>query len=78
MYRQFGYVHTRVLLYLQCELADMEARLRAMDDRDAQDEDRQLLLQSQKRNSSVDSERGTLLSQFRVKLKEYGTSQTGE
>jgi hypothetical protein len=72
MYRQFGYVHTRVLLHLQCELADMETRLKMMDERDSQDERRKVFLQSQKRDSA-EPERGTLLSEFRVKLKEYGT-----
>jgi hypothetical protein len=74
MYRQFGYAHTRVLLHLQCEVAEMETRLKDMDERDAQDEDRKMLLQSHKRNSRADPERGILLSEFRAKLKEYGTS----
>ena len=72
MYRQFGYVHTRVLLHLQCELAEMETRLKVMDEDDSQDERRKVFLQSQKRDTKSNPERGILLSEFRVKLKEYG------
>ncbi|KAI9773663.1 MAG: hypothetical protein M1840_006937 [Geoglossum simile] len=71
MYRHFGYIHTRVLLHLQCELADMETRLKVMDERDSQDESSKVFLQSQKRDSKGNPERGILLSEFCVKLKEY-------
>jgi hypothetical protein len=72
LYRQFGYVHTRVLLHMQCELASMEAMLKKMDKVDNGDPDRQLLLRSQDASIHDNPEREKLLKDFRGKLKEYG------
>ncbi|KAH0565177.1 hypothetical protein GP486_001423 [Trichoglossum hirsutum] len=71
LYRQFGYVHTRVLLHLQYELSSMEATLKNMDGADDRDEDRQLLLRSQDASIHDNPRREKLLKDFRGKLKEY-------
>jgi hypothetical protein len=72
LYRQFGYVHTRVLLHMQCELASMEVTLKRMDNWDDGDPERRVCLRSQGASSRKTPKREELLGEFRGKLKEYG------
>jgi hypothetical protein len=73
MYRQFGYLHTRVLLYKQCEIQDLENQLQDMDEKDEKDSERsRLALASRKRDDArKGAPRKTLLMKIDEKLKDY-------
>jgi hypothetical protein len=72
MFRQFGYLHTRVLLYRQCELSNLEAQLSDLDDADA-DENNGVYLRSQRRDDARDgAPRKVLLDEIDEKLEKYG------
>ena len=72
MARRFSFLHSRVLLHRQDELAEMEKALIAMDDED-QDLD-QLSLQSRRRDDQRPDEpsRKSLMTKIDNKLKDYG------
>lgn len=72
MCRRFSFLQTRVLLFRQDELAEMEKRLLAMDD---EDEDLDpLALQSRRLDGDRTEEpsRASLIEKIDTKLKEYG------
>ncbi|KAL9637342.1 MAG: hypothetical protein Q9204_001920 [Flavoplaca sp. TL-2023a] len=77
MCRSFAFLHSRVLLHRQDELAEMEKALIAMDDED-KDLDH-LALQSRRRDDHRTEEpsRKSLMNKIDDKLKNYGTNPTG-
>ena len=76
MCRRFGWLNSRVLLYRQAELADLEETLLAMDKEDNEYRDG-ITLKSQKEDDErvdiKDSQhsRKTLINKIDTKLKEY-------
>lgn len=71
MCRRFDFLHTRVLLHRQDELAEMEKALMAMDDED-EDLD-QLSLESRRRDDQrPEPSRKSLMKKIDGKLKDYG------
>lgn len=77
MCRRFAFLHSRVLLHRQDELAEMEKQLLAMDDEDAEND--KLALQSRRRDDQRPDQpsRKSLMERIDNKLKDYGkTSDT--
>ncbi|KAI4111518.1 MAG: hypothetical protein LQ345_006755 [Seirophora villosa] len=77
MCRGFAFLHSRVLLHRQDELAEMEKQLLAMDDEDAEND--KLALQSRRRDDQRPDQpsRKSLMERIDNKLKDYGkTSDT--
>lgn len=77
MCRRFGFLHSRVLLYRQDELTDLENKLIDMDGLDK--DELPLALTSRKIDDGRDDieeqyTRKTLINTIDQKLKEYGTS----
>lgn len=72
MCRRFDFLHTRVLLHRQDELAEMEKALIAMDDEDQELD--QLSLESRRRDDQRPEEpsRKSLMTKIDGKLKDYG------
>ena len=68
--RKFGWLHLRVFLRLQDELAELEEELRELDNFDYGDDYKKL--QSRRRDEGIDSVRKDLLSQIQLKLAVYG------
>ena len=75
IYRKFGWMHNRILLHLQDELADLEGQLEDLDKWEAQSGNPTKLL-CRRLDESVpeESERRKLLELCRKKLEEYGES----
>ena len=74
MCRRFAFLHTRVLLHRQDELAEMEKTLIAMDDED-QDLDPSSLKSRRRDDDRVEQpSRKSLMTKIDDKLKDYGTS----
>jgi hypothetical protein len=73
MCRQFGYLHTRILLYRQAEIQELEKKLQALDDADwSGSAQSRKCLQSRKRDDAQPgAPRRELLFQIDEKLKEY-------
>ena len=73
MCRRFGFLHSRVLLYRQDELYQLEKRLLALDEAD--NEESPLMLQSRQADNEQDDQqmRKLLIGKIDEKLKEYGT-----
>ncbi|KAL8945877.1 MAG: hypothetical protein Q9222_007643, partial [Ikaeria aurantiellina] len=71
MCRKFAFLHTRVLLHRQDELAEMEKSLIAMDDEDVELDE--LALQSRRRDDDRNEEpsRRSLIDKIDNKLKDY-------
>lgn len=69
LYRRFGYLRTRSLLYLQDELICLERRLRQMDVADSEEEPYRLVERSF--DVEDDPKRQALFVQINTKLKEY-------
>ena len=77
MFRSFGQLHTRLLLYKQDQLREMEEELDIIDNRDNQHEETQLYLKSREEDDERDPPMGgrsrkELLSSIQVALIEYG------
>ncbi len=72
MCRRFGFLHSRVLLYRQDELYQLEKRLLALDEADA--EECPMVLKSRQADNEQDEEqmRKILIGKIDEKLKEYG------
>ena len=79
IYRRFGFLHARLLLYKQDELKELENELREMDKRDERDEKGSKCLQSRRKDdlrkdrASCES-RKDLLQRIEKKAYEYGMS----
>lgn len=75
MCRRFGWLNSRVLLYRQAELADLEETLLEMDKEDNAYRDGITLKSKKEDDERVDIEephtRKTLINQIDTKLKEY-------
>ena len=75
--RKYGFLRSRVLLYRQDELAELERTLIALDEEDANtDKKSRLALTSRKTDEARDEDprysRKTLIQKIDDKLKEYG------
>ena len=72
MCRRFGFLHSRVLLYRQDELSEMERELIDMDDADKHEDP--LMLRSRKKDYADDQpfSRRSLIQTIDEKLKAYG------
>ena len=72
MCRRFGFLHSRVLLYRQDELYQLEKRLIALDEADA--DEFPLRLRSRQVDNEQDEEqiRKMLIGEIDEKLKDYG------
>ena len=79
IYRGFGYLHSRVLLDLQCELTELEAELDEFDDGDNIPRN-QIRLQSRSKDqrhakkTASERNRRDVLTEVRRRLVEYCTS----
>lgn len=81
IYRNFEYLHSRVLLDLQYELSDLERELRSKDKDDSANSMGKLCLKSRSRDdveAKKDDKnvktRRQVLKEIRTKLVEYGQS----
>ena len=75
IYRKFGWLHNRVLLHHQDELAEYEEQLEDLDSFDRQHDPRNLI--SRRRDDAVEgSRRKELLSEVEKKLAAYGMVYT--
>ncbi|PVH82395.1 hypothetical protein DL98DRAFT_653150 [Cadophora sp. DSE1049] len=71
LYRRFGFLQGRLLLYKQDELRELEARLDRMDKLDAKRD--QSLLRSREKDDAYGSRRKMLLEEIDVKFKDYAS-----
>jgi hypothetical protein len=71
LYRRFGFLQARLLLYKQDELRRLEMELDNMDQTDAKENP--IILQSRRKDDAEVGERKKLLQTIDLKLKEYGT-----
>ncbi len=74
MCRRFAFLHTRVLLHRQDELAEMEKTLIAMDDEDQGLDPRSLESRRRDDDRLEQPSRKSLMGKIDDKLKDYGTS----
>ena len=74
IYRRFGLLHSRLLLYKQEELRKLEETLLTLDKRDSQSEDGQMRLQCWSRDQKITGSRSRkeLMQKIEVKSLEYG------
>lgn len=70
--RRFGLLHTRVMLYRQADLAQLESDLNALDREDAEDDDRALKGAKFLSRGKRGSYRMELIAKIEEKLKHYG------
>lgn len=70
LYRRFGFLHARLLLYKQDELRRLEMELDNMDQTDARENP--IILQSRRKDDAEVGDRKKLLQTIDLKLKEYG------
>src|SRR5439155_27200562 len=70
-YRRFGYLHNRLLLHRQAEIALLEKRLDELDARDV-DSDLAFRLHEAEFQEGDDPEQKNLLEKLEEKLKKYG------
>ena len=71
IYRKFLWLHNRVLLKYQDELAELEEDLESLDRHDYQNDDKRLI--SRRRDDAfADSERKELIKMIAEKLASYG------
>ena len=72
IYRRFGYLHNRVLLYRQDELCVLQERLEKLDDEDQEKEPKNL--KSRERDEKYNSTaRRDLIFEIDAKLNVYGS-----
>ena len=79
IYRRFGFLHARLLLYKQDELKEMEEELREMDKRDSLDQKTSRVLRSRRKDDlrkdlAGRESRKDLLQRIEKKALEYGMS----
>ena len=74
MYRRFGLLHSRLLLYKQEELRKLEEALLRLDKRDSQSEDGQVRLKCWSRDQKITGaqSRKELMQRIETKSLEYG------
>lgn len=72
MSRRFAFLHTRVLLHRQDELAEMEKILLAMDDEDVKLDKLALESRRRDRDRTEEPSRASLIDKIDSKLKDYG------
>ena len=78
IYRHFGFLHARLLLYKQDELKEMEEKLRTMDLRDSKDAKKNKCLKSRRKDDlrqDLESHemRKHLMQRIEKKTLEYGS-----
>ncbi|CAK4034151.1 hypothetical protein CB0940_08593 [Lecanosticta acicola] len=69
--RRYGWLHTRVMLFRQSELRDLELKLQRSDKQDLDDEDDALIDHQLFGSGEAGEERKMLIQQIDDKLKEY-------
>ena len=79
LYRRFGYVHSRLLLYRQDELRELEESLYEMDKHDENSEDGRLCLASREIDNDREDlgereSRSSLIDRMEKKAFQYGIS----
>jgi hypothetical protein len=72
MYRRFGYLHNRVLLYRQDELCVLQERLETLDEEDEEADPK--VLKCRERDDENSPKRKDLIAEIDVKMREYGLS----
>jgi hypothetical protein len=73
MFRGFGILHARSLLYKQAELTELEEQLQKLDEADARNSASQWKLHTQINFAGADNEvRKKLMEKIDMKMKEYG------
>lgn len=72
LYRRFGFLQARILLYKQDELRELEEKLDAMDESDAQTKKTAKRLMSRERDDSECEDRKNLIRQITTAFNEYG------
>ncbi len=70
IYRRFGYLHNRVLLYRQDELCELQDNLEWLDKSDIQEDP--IRLKSREEDETHSDERTKLIKNIEDKLKDYG------
>ena len=73
IYRKFGWLHTRLLLYRQAELVDLENKLGKLDQKTFRDDNHVKLL-SKRLDFGSSPERRDLVNKIAEKLEIYGIS----
>jgi hypothetical protein len=78
MFRRFGTLYTRNLLYLQAEIVDLEGQLVKLDFTDAASPENtgKLVMYPQGRNFNTNQARAELCELIRHRLKEYSKRLT--
>jgi hypothetical protein len=71
IYRKFGYLRNRVMMYKQDEITRYEERLLELDDRDKETDEHRLYSRKVDEQQEVSS-RKELISEIDQKIKEYG------
>ena len=79
IYRRFGFLHARLLLYKQDELREMEEDLRTLDLRDSKDPKKNKYLKSRRKDDlredlENNEMRKHLMQRVEKKTLEYGTT----
>jgi hypothetical protein len=72
LYRRFGFLQARLLLYKQDELSRLEQKLDRMDRRHAREDPS--LLESRQNDDILNGDRKTLFVEIEKKFKDYGDS----
>lgn len=87
IYRRFNELSARNILYLQCELLDLEKKLNELDKRDASSDDMDLkdvartwetFIQRFEKGNSEAVDRMELITKLRAKIKEYRTPSSSQ
>ena len=69
--RRFGYTRSRLILYVQDEIQELEERLAEIDARDAAGQATQYALNSRRWDEDHSVERKNVIANLKTKLKEY-------
>ncbi len=72
LYRRFGFLQSRVLLYKQDELRELEEQLDKMDQRDSKSRPKKL--KSRERDDAENEDRRNLIQNITKAFQEYGKS----
>ena len=70
--RRYGWLHTRVMLYRQSELRELELKLQRSDKQDLEEEEDALIDHQSFGSGEAGDERKQLIRQIDDKLREYG------
>ena len=76
IFRKFGWLHVRLLLSLQDELAELETKLKRLDQWEFAEGDYRRLTSHRRDSQQSDSVRGELFVKIKAKFDEYGKDPT--